>query len=187
MADNQIAARVTAFSTTQSPLPASFGNDSVLYGFALASLISISLLAIVIFCWMVRDIWRDKAMDHPTSLPFGFRGIIALICLAAILRCVPEVLTMTLYGEVTGAHMALIMKVKRYADTSTWFVVISWMAWLSYLYPHIMLELRSFRARTTVSLNFIGRWYTLVRPAAILVAVTLISALIASAKGQMGH
>lgn len=183
----EIAARVTAFSTTQSPYPASFDNSPWLYGTALAALISISFFSLIIGTWMVGDIWKDRTIDHPYSLPFGFRAIIALVCVTAFMRCVPEVMYMTFYGEVTGAVMAQILTLKRVADIVALPVGIMWMAWLVVIYPHIMLELRSYRARTTPSLNFVGNWWRLARPFTIMVAVIFISALIAAAKGSMGQ
>lgn len=182
-----VASRVTSYSTTQSPYPASFDNSGVLYGLALHALLCISVCALIFWCWMARDIWRDRFNSHPTSLLFSFRAIFLLICTAAFMRAMPEVIYMTRYGEVSGDVMAKILAVKRIADIFTLPVVMTWMAWFIVVYPFNVIELKSFRAETTKSFNFLGVWPRLIRPALIFIVVAAISAMIAIAKGSMGH
>lgn len=182
-----IAARVTSYATTQSPIPASFDGDTLRYGTALHSLMCLGIFSLMLACWMARDIWRDRFNDHPFTLTFTFRFIFMLIGTIGFVRAMPEVVYMTCYGEVTGHTMATILSVKRYADTLALPIFMTWITCFIVAYPQNILNLRSYKAVTTPSLDFIGVWPRLIRAGLIFVTVATISAMIAAAKGSMGH
>jgi hypothetical protein len=182
-----ISARVSAGASALSPFPPSFDNSPVLYGMALASLMSIGIFALVTSLWMLRDIWRDRSIDHPLSLSFLFRLMIAAVYFTGFLRCLPEVVYNTCFGEVTGARMAMILYVKKMADIVSLPTAAFGMLILNLIYPHVMIELRSQRARGVVIVDPLSLWPRLARPALIFSLVILIASLMAFAKGEMGH
>jgi hypothetical protein len=182
-----LAARVSAISAAHSPYPASFNNNGWLYFSSLTSLMCISMLCAVVFGWMARDIWRDRFEDHPLSLAFLFRFMVAVISSIGFIRCAPEVAFITCYGEVTGDMMSRILTMRRFADTLALPNVVLWQAILALIYPFVMIALKSQQARAVVVLDPLSVWPRLVRAFVIVVTIVVISAAMALGKGAMGH
>ncbi len=182
-----LGAKMSALSSTYSPFPASFNNSPWLYGMSLTSLMSITMFSAVVGIWMVRDLWRDRYHDHPTSLIFIYRLIFAVISGTAFLRCLPDVVYMTCYGEVTGAWMGRILSAKRLADFIAMPMVIWWMAMFVLIYPFVMLALRDKSLRLTLRVDPFSVWPRLARPAAVFCVILAIAVLMALAKGSLGH
>jgi hypothetical protein len=187
MIRSQISAHVASFSTTLSPYPASFNNDPWRYGLALASLLAISMFGASVAGWMARDIWRDRFREHPTSAVFLFRLMVMTVGFTALIRCLPEVVYMTLYGEVTGDTMASILTVKRTMDVMALPSVIGWTSLLVIVYPHVVISLKSSRMIGILPLDPLSQWHRFVRPFFILVCILFIAFLMSYAKGALGH
>lgn len=170
-----------------SVYPTSFGGNPWLYGSALASLLAIGVFGAVVVGWMLRDLWRDRFLDHPTSLLSCFRAMKLLAGSAAFIRCLPEVAYLTCYGDknISDRTIALILMVKRIADSVALSVVAAWMGMLVMLYPFVVIALR-YQSNRNVRIDPLANWPRLVRPALILATVVLISALMAVAKGVYG-
>ena len=182
-----LGARMSALGSTYSPYPASFNNSPWLYGMSLTSLMSITMFSAVVWAWMVRDLWRDRYTDHPTSLIFLYRLIFAVIAGTAFVRCLPEVAFMTCYGEVTGDNMGRILSIKRTADFVAMPMVISWMAMFVLIYPFVMLALRDKSLRVTLRVDPFSVWPRLARPLVIFCVILAIAVVMALAKGSLGH
>jgi hypothetical protein len=182
-----LGAKIAAISTTFSPYPASFNGNPWLYGMSLASLMAITMFSAIVCGWMMRDIWRDRFNDHPTTPVFLFRLMVAIISFTAFLRCLPEVAYMTCYGEVTGDTMGQILTVKRMADVIALPLVVGWMTILVLVYPFVTLALKAHRQLGIGFVDPLGVWPRLVRPVAILFTILVIASLMAAAKGSMGH
>lgn len=186
-ADHAIAAKIAAIGSAMSPYPPSFDNSAWLYFVSLVSLMCITMFNSVVGGWMVRDLWRDRFIDHPKSLAFLFRLMLAVISSIGFLRCLPEVAYMTCYGEVTGAMMSKILAVKRIADTLALPNVVLWQTILALIYPYVMIALKTQEARATVILDPVTVWPRLARPFVIFTTILVIASLMAVAKGEMGH
>jgi hypothetical protein len=182
-----ISAQIVAYSTTLSPYPASFNNDPWRYGMAFASLLAISMFGASVAGWMARDIWKDRFREHPTSAVFMFRLMIMVVGFTAFIRCLPEVAYMSLYGEVTGDVMAMILTVKRSMDVLALPSVIGWTALLVIIYPHVIISLRSNRLMGLPQLDILSSWHRFVRPVFILGSILFIAFLMAWSKGTLGH
>jgi hypothetical protein len=183
-----VAAKVVAISTALSPYPASFDNSPVRYAFALGSLMSIMMFGGIVACWMGRDIWRDRKERPPTPALLLFRLMMGTCGFAAFLRCLPEVLYMSAYGEVTGDRMAIILTAKRLADIASLPVVVGWMAILVCIYPAIVIVLRAHRPLAAPRpISRFDRWHHLGMPAVIFVTIVLIASLMAYAKWTLAH
>lgn len=182
-----LAAKVAAIGSSMSPYPPSFNGDPVLYGTSLASLMTITMFACVTWSWMARDLWRDRYRDHPLSLAFLFRAMIATVSFVSIIRCLPEVAYMTCYGEVTGYRMSQILVVKRMADTLALPTVAGWMGMLVLIYPFVIVALHARDVRQVVVTDPLSVWPRLMRAAVMALVILCIAALIALSKGAMGH
>lgn len=182
-----VAAKIAALSTTISPYPASFNNDGWLYGSSFFSLLWLAMLNSVVLGWMVRDIWRCRFIDHPKSLSFLLRVIFAIVPCVGLVRIVPQLLYMSLYGEVTGATMATLLKVIRVGDTLALPLGGSWMLLFAIIYYHLFIQLSSKDARRVEVFQPASVWPRLSRAFVITVVVGFIACLMTYAKGQMGH
>jgi hypothetical protein len=185
-AGSTVSAKISAISTTMSPFPTSFNNDGWLYGLSFFSLLWLAMLNSVIFGWMVRDIYRCRFRDHPTSLAFLLRLIFAIIPMVGLVRLVPQLLYMALYGEVTGETMATLLHIVRVGDNLALPLGGSWMLLLAMIYYHLFLQLSSPDARRTHVFAPASVWPRLGRAALITILVGFIACLMAVAKGQMG-
>ena len=183
MPGKDVAVKITQQGLEMSPFPPSFGNNPALYASSLAALLAIGTFGLIIARWMIRDLWRDRFTDHPTSLIFCFRAMMMFAGGAAFLRTMPEVAYMTCYGDKTidPWTIALILSIKRAADTLSLPVVVSWMALLVLIYPFVSVALRSQPARE-VRIDPIAFWPRLVRPVVIFLIVVSIAVLMAVAK-----
>lgn len=181
-----IAAKVAALSTTISPYPPSFDGNPWLYGSALASLITIGIINAINLRWMVVDLYADRYRSHPLSVLFLFRTMIGLLSLVGVVRCFPEVVYLTCYGEVTGYWMGVILTVKRVADTISLPGVILWTGILNVTYSRMVLALTTVEQRA-VQIDPWQQWHRLGKPLAILGMILLCASLIAVAKGAWGH
>lgn len=124
---------------------------------------------------MVRDLWRDRFIDHPKSLAFLFRPMLAVISGIGFLRCLPEVVYMTCYGEVTGASMGKILAMKRIADTLALPNVVLWQTILALIYPYVMIALKTQEARAIVILDPATVWSRLAPPFLLFVTILVIA------------
>ncbi|WP_260927331.1 hypothetical protein [Novosphingobium sp. 9] len=179
-------ARITALATAHSPYPPSFDNSGWLYGFALGSLLCIAMFGASTSCWMSRDSWRYRHIDGWGSPAFQFRLMIGIAAATAFVRSLPEVVYMTQFGEVTGATIAQILAVKRWADIIAMPMAVAWMAILVVSYDRIIVGLRTVRAQA-IAVDSRGPLRRLARPIAIFIVVVLIAAMVAVGKGAMGH
>jgi hypothetical protein len=178
------ATTVTAIASSMSPFPPSFGNNPWAFGSAFMAVLSISVFAAVVLGWMVRDIWHFRFIDHPRSLAFLFRVMAALCATAAFIRCSPEVVYMSCFGDpnVSNEFVGRVLMVKRLFDTITLPVVAGWMLILVAIYPFVIPALRN-RREHTIEIDFVSVWPRIARPALIFVLVVLIASLMAVAKG----
>jgi len=123
------------------PFPASFDGSPLLFGWALFSLILMPSLALMIGGYLGRDLWKDRrrGVDAVSAL----RSLVAAVCTAVVLRCVPEVIYMIAYAEASQPTIASILTVKRVCDILSLGPVIFWMGTFWLWYPDIVLKLRS--------------------------------------------
>ena len=182
-----VSAKISAISTTLSPYPASFNNDGWLYGMSFFSLLLLAMLNGIIFGWMVRDIWKYRFIDHPKNIAFILRLIFAIIPAVGLLRLIPQLLYMTLYGEVTGETMAWLLTMTRVADNLALPLGGSWMLLYAIIYYHLFIQLGSKDARRIEVFDPVSVWPRLGRAAIITVVVGFLACLMTYAKGQMGH
>lgn len=182
--DHTLGAQFSSLSTRVSPYPPSFDNSSWMYGQALFSLMCLAMFCSVIFGWMARDMWRDRFEDHPLSLAFLFRLMIATLSFVGLIRILPEVAMLTCWGEVTGATMSKILAIKRFADMLALPGGMFWMAILVLVYPYVMLAFKSQQVRAFVILDPLSIWPRTMRSLLIAALVALISALMSWAKWQ---
>jgi hypothetical protein len=185
-ADTAIGAKISALGTAMSPYPPSFNNDGFLYGMSFFSLLWLAMLNAVMVGWMIRDIWRCRFIDHPKNLAFIVRLIFAIIPTVGLVRIIPQLLFMTLYGEVTGATMSHILAATRIADSVALPLGGTWMLLFAIIYYHLFLQLSSREARRIEVFEPMTVWPRLGRAAMITVIVGFIACLMAYAKGQMG-
>lgn len=182
-----VAEKVISVGTANSPFPASFNDNPWLYGASLAALICVDVFFFIVAWWMSRDLWRDRWVDHPTTLVFLWRLMLVAICGGAFIRILPEVLVMTLYGEVTGHTMGIILSVKRSADIIALPIVLFWMAILVLIYPNMMIVLKDKMIRSITVIDPLTVWPRLMRALVIMLTVIFISTGISIAKWSMGH
>jgi hypothetical protein len=175
---------VTAVATSLSPYPPSFGNNPWAYGAAFASILSIAVFGVIVVGWMLRDIWRDRKLDHPYSLVFQFRFMVLCASAAALIRSFPEIVYMSLYGDpaVDDRQIALVLTVKRAMDAIALPIVSTWMGVLVSIYPFVIIALRN-KVTHTVQVDPVSSWPRVARPAGIFALVVVISSLLAVAKG----
>lgn len=178
------ARMINGIAVTLSPYPPSFGNNPWIYGAALASVLCIAVFAMIICCWMVRDTWRFRFIDHPTSIAALFRFMMGGVALAAFVRSAPEVVYMTCFGDpdISPSFLSGALLVKRIFDIFALPMVTLWMAILVSIYPFLMLILRS-RVTHTMHVDIASVWPRLVRALLIFVVVAIIAALMAVTKG----
>lgn len=185
-ADHAIGAKIAAIGSTLSPYPPSFNNDGWLYGSSFFSLLWLAMLNGVVFGWMLRDMWRYRFVDHPKSLSFLVRLIFAIIPTVGLVRIIPQLLFMTLYGEVTGATMAHILAATRIADSLALPLGGSWMLLYTIVYYHLFVQLSTSDARRVEVFDPLSVWPRLGRAVLITITVGFIACLMTYAKGQMG-
>lgn len=166
-----------------SRLPPSFGNLQWLYVLALITLISLSTFGLFITRWMIAEMWRDRMLDHPSSLVFRFRGMMAMCGLACFMRCLPEVVYMTVHGDpsVSPEFEALVLLLKRAVDVASLPVMLGWMGTLCLIYPFIILAMRTPASRAAVT-DLSANWPRMIKPIIMLGLTFFIATLMAIAK-----
>lgn len=183
MPDNVSAKAIELTANVSPNIPASYDGNPLLYAASLNSLTLIAFLGTAIVGWMVRDCWRDRFSCHPLSLLFGFRIMMAIIGVVAVVRTVPEVLYLQAYGErnISPDMVAAILTLKRFMDTVTVSMVLSWMLLFVSMYPWLCLSLKSGPV-SAVRFDVPGVWMRLRRPLCLVIVVTIISSLMAYSK-----
>lgn len=164
-----------------SPYPASFDGNGILFATALFSVTAIACLSSMIAGWMARDLWRDRFTIHPKSPIFSFRLIVMFVGVVGVMRSGPEAAYLFLYNEprVTPALYQFVLIVKRLSDTLSIVPVVAWMALLTVSYAGIVHQMK---ACTYISPDRLGPWPNLVRPFLVLIIVLSIAFLVAIGK-----
>ena len=177
------AIRATEIATGMTHLPPSFDENVFLYASAFTSVMSIACLSLIIACWMVRDLWRDRFNSHPKSLLFGYRAMMGMVALTAFVRSFPEVLYLQSYND-PGTSMQVqsyILSAKRMADTIALGFFLIWNLLMVVIYPAVCIALNTGPARLVV-IDKYSSWPRLVQPALTFVCIVLISIAFAIAK-----
>ena len=123
-----------------SPYPASFDGSTWRYQLALFALMSVSIMSLKLFTWMVDQTWKGRHDAYPFEPLFAVRMIVLFASLAAFLRCAPEAAMMITWRE-NAAAAASILVAKRWLDAFTFFPSFVWMALVSVFYPRICMGL----------------------------------------------
>lgn len=157
----------------QGQFPQSFDGSPALYGWALFSLFLMPSLAMMIGGYLTRDLWKDRrcGVDAVSAL----RSLVAAVCLAVMMRCLPEVAYMICFAETAPETRQMLLTVKRVFDIASLVPVMFWMGTLWLWYPDIVLKLRS--PNTFIWSD--KRWPRLGRFAAIAVLSAALAATIA--------
>lgn len=125
---SSIAGRTLGYA--KSPFPVSFDGSGALYGAALFVLIVITCLSVMLGIAHAQRLWTDRRQGK--TLVWAFRSFVAAVCVAAIVRCAPEVVYMIAYADAAPATLQSILLVKRALDVFAIVPVLSWMSivWL---------------------------------------------------------
>lgn len=126
-----------------SQLPPSMNGNPLLYATTLTAVMCGTVLGLYVFCWMGRDMIRDRRHARFKSVLFNFRLMMGLAGLAAFMGCLPEVLYLQMYNDpqVAQSVQAAVSTGKQIADSSRIFVIIGWVSLLVMIYPYVCLAL----------------------------------------------
>lgn len=125
----------------RGPFPVSYDDSSVMFGFALFSLIVVTALALMLGGLMTNHLWKDRKRGYDGVA--AIRTLVLAVCTVSVIRCSPEVIYNISYAEASEGTLRTILFAKRLCDAASLIPVIVWMGTFWAWYPDIALRLRA--------------------------------------------
>lgn len=129
---------------THNPFPVSYDGSGIMFGFALFSLIVIASLSLMIGSMLVNHLFKDRAYGYDGVS--ALRSLVLAFCVAAFIRCSPEIAYNIAYAEASPSTLQTILFTKRVCDTITLIPFMIWAGTFWAWYPDMVLKLRSTRS-----------------------------------------
>lgn len=133
--------REQVLGMTHSPFPVSYDGSGMMFGFALFSLIVIASLSMMIGSLLVNHLFKDRRCGYDGVA--ALRSLVLAFCVAAFIRCSPEVAYNVAYAEASPSTLQTILFTKRVCDTITLIPFMIWAGTFWAWYPDMVLKLRS--------------------------------------------